>query len=128
MISGFQEVDIHGMTKAQAFTAIDAKLRRAGGAVYTLRVIHGYHGGTVLRDAVRSHYKNHPKVIRVELGLNPGETDLKNTGSRYKQCGRRCHRSVPHGCRGGAQNLQGKRLQKGNPEIQKPILRQGCHP
>ena len=41
MISGFQEVDIHGMTKAQAFTAIDAKLRRTGGAVYTLRVIHG---------------------------------------------------------------------------------------
>ena len=76
MISGFQEVDIHGMTKAQAFTAIDAKLRRTGGAVYTLREIHGYHGGTVLRDAVRSHYKNHPKVIRVELGLNPGETDL----------------------------------------------------
>ena len=76
MISGFQEVDIHGMTKTQAFTAIDAKLRRTGGAVYTLRVIHGYHGGTVLRDAVRYHYKNHPKVKRVELGLNPGETDL----------------------------------------------------
>ena len=31
MVSSFQEVDVHGMTKAQAFTAIDAKLRRAGG-------------------------------------------------------------------------------------------------
>ena len=76
MISAFQEVDIHGMTKAQAFTAIDAKLRRAKGAVYTLRIIHGYHGGTILRDAIRSHYKNHPQVKRIELGLNPGETDL----------------------------------------------------
>ncbi len=76
MISGFQEVDVHGMTKAQAFTAIDARLRRVNGAVYTLRVIHGYHGGTVLRDAIRAHYKNHPKVKRIELGLNAGETDL----------------------------------------------------
>ena len=76
MNNAFQEIDVHGMTKAQAFTAIDAKLKRCEGAVYTLRVIHGYHGGTVLRDAIRAHYKNHPKVKRVELGLNPGDTDL----------------------------------------------------
>ena len=76
MISGFQEIDIHGMNKTQAFAAIDAKLRRTGGAVYTLRVIHGYHGGTVLRDAIRARYRTNPKVVRVELGLNPGETDL----------------------------------------------------
>ena len=76
MISGFQEIDVHGMNKTQAFAAIDARLRRAGGAVYTLRIIHGYHGGTVLRDAIRARYRNNPQVIRVELGLNPGETDL----------------------------------------------------
>ena len=64
------------MTKAQAITAIDAQLRRADASVYRIRVIHGYHGGTVLRDAVRARYKNHPKVMRIELGLNPGETDL----------------------------------------------------
>lgn len=74
--SGFQEIDVHNMTKTQAITAIDAFLRRAGASVYRLRVIHGYRGGTVLRDAVRSHYRNHPKVLRIELGLNPGETDL----------------------------------------------------
>ena len=76
MNSAFQEVDVHGLNKTQAFTAIDAKLRRADSSVYRLRVIHGYHGGTVLRDAVRAHYKNHPKVKRIELGLNPGETNL----------------------------------------------------
>ena len=64
------------MTRTQAITAIDAKLRRAGASVYRLRVIHGYHSGTVLRDAVRAHYKDHPKVRRIEIGLNPGETDL----------------------------------------------------
>ena len=76
MQSGFLEIDVHGMTKAQAITAIDARLRRAGGAVYRLRIIHGFHGGTVLRDAVRAHYRNHPKIKRIELSLNPGETDL----------------------------------------------------
>lgn len=76
MNGAFQEIDVHNMTKAQAITAIDAHLRRAAASVYRIRVIHGYHGGTVLRDAVRAHYKNHPKVMRIELGLNPGETDL----------------------------------------------------
>ena len=75
MQTAFIEIDVHGMTKQQAFTAIDARLRRADGA-YRLRVIHGYHGGTVLRDAIRAHYRNHPKVKRIELALNPGETDL----------------------------------------------------
>ena len=75
-MSAFQEVDVHGMNKTQAFAAIDAKLKRATGSVYQLKVIHGYHSGTVLRDAIRAHYKNHAKVKRIELGLNPGETDL----------------------------------------------------
>ncbi len=69
-------MDIHNMTQAQAITAIDAKLRRVDASVYRLRVIHGYHSGTVLRDAVRTHYRKHPKVKRIEIGLNPGETDL----------------------------------------------------
>ncbi len=76
ILSGFQEIDVHNMTKVQAITAIDARLRRASASVYRLKVIHGYHGGTVLRDAVRSHYRDHPKVKRIEIGLNPGETDL----------------------------------------------------
>ena len=76
MNSAFQEIDVHNMTKVQAITAIDACLRRAGTSVYRLRVIHGYHSGTVIRDAVRAHYREHPKVKRIELGMNPGETDL----------------------------------------------------
>ncbi len=75
-LGGFLEINVHNMTRTQAIAAIDARLRRADASVYRLRVIHGYHGGTVLRDAVRAHYKNHPKVKRIELGLNPGETDL----------------------------------------------------
>lgn len=76
MNRSFPEIDVHNMTKVQAITAIDALLRRADTSVYRIRVIHGYHGGTVLREAVRAHYRDHPSVKRIELGLNPGETDL----------------------------------------------------
>ena len=69
------ELDVHGMTLYQAQIAIDAALRRAGGA-YRIRVVHGYRGGTALRDGIRERYAAHPKVKRIELGLNPGQTDL----------------------------------------------------
>lgn len=69
------ELNIHNMTRVQAQAAIDAKLRRPPAGTYRLRVIHGYHGGTALRDLARS-YRTHPKVLRVEIGLNPGTTDL----------------------------------------------------
>ena len=75
-MAAFEELDIHNMNKAQAAAAVDAALRRAGGEVYRLRVVHGYHGGTALRDMVRSRYREHPKVKRIELGLNQGETVL----------------------------------------------------
>ena len=75
MIDPIIELDVHGMTVTQACVAIDAALRRAKGA-YRIRVIHGYHGGTALRDGIRGRYGANGKVKRVELGLNPGQTDL----------------------------------------------------
>jgi Uncharacterized protein conserved in bacteria len=75
-LAAFETIDIHGMTKEQGKAAIDARLKRCRGDVYTLRVVHGFHGGTALREMVRNRYKKHPKVIRIQLGLNPGETDL----------------------------------------------------
>ena len=74
--AGIRELDLHGCNLTQARTAIDAALRRAGPGVYRLRLIHGYHRGTELRDMIRREYGNHPKVLRLELGLNPGVTDL----------------------------------------------------
>ena len=76
IMDAFDEIDIHQMNKVQAIAAVDARLKRADSGVYSIRVIHGYHSGTVLRDMVRSRYAKHPKVKRVELGLNPGETTL----------------------------------------------------
>ena len=76
MQSGTVRVDLHGMTCVPAQAAVDAALRRAGGSVYRLEVIHGYHGGTQLRDMVRRVYGKHPRVKRLEMGLNMGSTEL----------------------------------------------------
>jgi DNA-nicking Smr family endonuclease len=76
MNAGIKEIDIHGLNKAQAKVVIDSQLKRAASDVYRLRIIHGYRGGTELRDMVRSVYRKHPKVLRISIGLNQGETDL----------------------------------------------------
>ena len=75
MAAGILELDIHGMNQHQARVYIDSRLKKAGG-IYRLRVIHGDHNGTELKDMIRRQYKSHPKVLRLELGLNPGITDL----------------------------------------------------
>lgn len=64
MQPGIIELDLHGKNAYQARVAIDAALRRAGGGVYRLRLIHGYHGGTALRDLCRE-YAGHPRVLRL---------------------------------------------------------------
>ncbi len=74
--SGTVAVDLHGKTVYQAKTAVDAQLRRAGGGVYRLRLIHGCHGGTALRDFIRAEYARHPKVRRMEVSPDGGATDL----------------------------------------------------
>ena len=60
----------------QARVRIESQLRRADGAVYILRVIHGYNQGTAIKDMVRSEFSTNPKVKRIAAGSNPGVTDL----------------------------------------------------
>ena len=76
MNSGIVELDIHGLDKVQAKNYIDMVLKKTSRNTYKLRIIHGYHGGTELKNMIRGVYKNHPKVKRIEYGLNQGETDL----------------------------------------------------
>ena len=76
MTNAILTLDLHGCTVYQAKIAIDAQLRRAKAGTYRIRLIHGCHGGTALRDMIRSRYRSHPKLLRVELGLNPGVTEL----------------------------------------------------
>ena len=76
MTPGILELDLHGKNTYQAKVELEAALRRAGAGTYRIRIIHGYHGGTVLRDMVRREYGAHPRVKRVEGGFDPGITDL----------------------------------------------------
>ena len=75
MNAGILTLDLHGCTVYQAKIAIDAQLKRAKAGIYRIRLIHGCHGGTALRDMIRSDYRRHPKILRLEIGSN-SETDL----------------------------------------------------
>ncbi len=69
------EVDIHHMTREQAKRHLERLLSRLDGNVRELTVIHGYSGGTALRDMVRGSLK-HPRIRSKMVGLNPGVTIL----------------------------------------------------
>lgn len=75
MIGGVVELDLHGCNVHQAEIAINAALKRSRG-VYRIRIIHGYNSGSALRDMIRSKYRSHPSVLRLEVGMNQGQTDL----------------------------------------------------
>lgn len=72
-MGGIVEIDLHGKTEYQARMTLDAALRRAKSGTYRLRVIHGYHNGTALRDMVRREYA--ARVVRAVI-LDEGRTDL----------------------------------------------------
>lgn len=76
MNTGILELDIHGMTRYQAKVYLDSQLKKVKKYIYRIRVIHGYQGGTQLRDLVRREYVKHPRILRIEIGLNQGSTDL----------------------------------------------------
>ena len=74
-MSGVVELDLHGCNVHQAQIAIDSALKRSRG-VYRIRLIHGCHSGTALRDFLRTEYAAHPKVKRLSLSSDGGITEL----------------------------------------------------
>ena len=76
MNSGTVTLDLHGRNTYQAKITVDAALKRAGGGTYRIRVIHGYHGGTALKDFIREEYGHHPKVKRLFFSPDGGTTEL----------------------------------------------------
>ena len=76
MSEPFVTLDLHGCTADQARVKVDAALRRADSGTYRIRCVHGFHGGTVIRDTLQYKYRSHPKVKRIMPGDNPGVTVL----------------------------------------------------
>ena len=68
--------DLHGKTTYHAKVTVDALLRRAGAGTYRIRLIHGSHGGTALRNSIQAEYSHHPKVKRLLLAPDGGTTEL----------------------------------------------------
>lgn len=68
--------DLHGKNTYQAKVTVDALLRRARPGTYRIRLVHGCHGGTALRDFIRAEYAHHPKVKRLILSPDGGATEL----------------------------------------------------
>ncbi len=78
MMAGIIEIDLHGMNLYQAKISIDNQLHKANGAVYRVRLIHGYRGGTEIKNMIWEEYSygRHPKVMRIQEGNNQGITEL----------------------------------------------------
>ena len=78
MAAGIIEMNVHGLRTEEAVNVICREVMRAGSGVYRIRIIHGYHGGTRIRESIREEfgYGREPAVKRIEMGHNPGITEL----------------------------------------------------
>lgn len=69
------EVDLHGMDVWDARSYLNSRINAASLNVKEVVVIHGYRGGTALRDFIRKNY-SHPRLKRKFVGMNQGMTIL----------------------------------------------------
>ncbi|MCF7925865.1 MAG: Smr/MutS family protein [Candidatus Izimaplasma sp.] len=69
------ELDVHGMTKDQAKVEIEKFIARLSNEVKEVRIIHGFHTGSVLRESIQStHFIRSKRIKRKKLTMNRGET------------------------------------------------------
>ena len=78
LTAGIIEVDLHGMRVEEAIRKIKNEVNKASGSVYAIRLIHGYHGGTRIKEAIEDEfsYGRVGKVKSIRPGANPGITEL----------------------------------------------------
>ena len=78
MNTGIIEIDLHGLDIEKAKVLIDQRIRQSDRSVYRIRLIHGYHGGTKMKQMIQDEYSygREPKVIRIEGGWNQGISEL----------------------------------------------------
>ncbi len=75
---GIIELDLHGLKVEDAVRKVTNTVNRANSSVYIIRVIHGYHGGTRIKEAIEDEfsYGRSDKVKSIRPGSNPGITEL----------------------------------------------------
>lgn len=77
-LTGIVELDVHGMRTEEAINAMHKHIEAAQKNIYRIRIIHGYHGGTRIKTAIREEFGfgREPKVLRIAQGQNDGITEL----------------------------------------------------
>jgi len=75
-VNSSETLDIHGMTAFEAEIALKGFLDTLDNSVEEVVVVHGYRGGTALRDMVRKQFR-HKRIERKLLSMNQGVTILQ---------------------------------------------------
>ena len=75
-MAGIIEIDVHGENVETAVREIRQRINNADVGTYRIRIIHGYHGGTRIRDGIwdEFNYGREPKVKRITMGDNQGQS------------------------------------------------------
>lgn len=69
------EIDIHGMTEQEAQTRIERFIAKAPKDCTEIRIIHGFHSGSILKELVRHPRKIRSKrIYKKRFTMNQGET------------------------------------------------------
>lgn len=69
-------VDVHGMSKNKALHFIQGILLLNDSDNFVIEVVHGYHGGTAIKDALTSEFHTRRKCRLQRTHRNPGITKL----------------------------------------------------
>ena len=69
-------LDLHGLKQEEAQKMIDNVLSKIDNGTYLIKLIHGFHRGTNLKDMIPLEYRYHPKIKRIIPGENQGTTIL----------------------------------------------------
>jgi DNA-nicking Smr family endonuclease len=67
-----KEVDLHNLTKEAAKAELIYAIRNVDFDIKCLVVIHGYHGGTVIKNLVRKEFKS--EFVAEKINLDAGRT------------------------------------------------------
>ena len=63
----YRQVDLHNLTKEDARAELVYAIETTDFDVATLIVIHGYHGGTVIKNLIRKEFKSQDVLEKINL-------------------------------------------------------------
>lgn len=68
----YKQIDLHGLTKEEAKIALIHELSIVDSDIKCLVVVHGYHGGTIIKNLVKNEFQH--KMIAEKIVLDAGRT------------------------------------------------------